>query len=373
MLGGLLYHAPVEAPPSARAPPRLINDFTMATGKPLACGGFGVVYAATNRHDGKTYALKLCRMTSIGQAPTNEAQCLACLPSHEHLVRYFGAWSEPDHTLRELRLAIEAHGASGIAPRGGVALGVEEGEEGVAAKESDEDETDEDSGDDFYWALRDRSSRGSLVLQMELLEARTLQEVLRLEMAGTTELAADAVRWKWLAGIASGLRVMHAYGWVHNDVKPSNIFCKDDGNIKLCDFGLASKYHSGRLPIDSHAAAGTRGQSDPPPSHGTPMYMAPEREQMVEIGPLSDVYSLGVCTAEIHGGFRTAMERAKTLTALKKEAAAGEDAHGATCIFVHDARALVMEMLAAQPEGRPDAASVEGAANGRVAALTHVA
>lgn len=370
MLGGQLYHLPVEAPPpTPRVPPRLVNDFTMASVTPIAKGGFGYVYAATNRHDGKRYALKLCRMTSSGQAPTNEAECLACLPSHASLVRYFGAWSEPQHTVRELRLAIASHSlvnTSHGAPR---AFEMD-GEECDESEESEEDESGGETDDGFYWALRDRSSRGTLVLQMELLEACTLQEILRLEMAGSAELAADAVRWKWLAGIASGLRVMHAHGWVHNDVKPSNVFCADDGSVKICDFGLASKYHSGTALGSHDAAVASRGDEEQP-SHGTPMYMAPEREQMAHVGPQSDVFSLGVCAAEIHGGFRTAMERAKTLTALKK-AAAREDAHDASSVFVHDARALVMQMLAAQPEARPDAASVESEAIGRVTALTHV-
>ena len=44
MLGGQLYHLPVEAPPpTPRVPPRLVNDFTMASVTPIAKGGFGYV------------------------------------------------------------------------------------------------------------------------------------------------------------------------------------------------------------------------------------------------------------------------------------------------------------------------------------------
>ena len=90
--------------------------------------------------------------------------------------------------------------------------------------------------------------------------------------------------------------------------------------------------------------------------------------------PMSDVYSLGVLTAEVHGRFRTAMERAVVLGAVKREAAAeasadgeasaegGGTRHTAARLACEAADSIVRAMLAVRPSERPSAAVVERAA-----------
>ena len=84
--------------------PRIVADFDGV--ELLGRGGFGYVYAATNIYDGHRYALKLCNLQQTGSPLTSEAQCLASLPCHDHLVRYYGAWSERNHSVRDLRMAL---------------------------------------------------------------------------------------------------------------------------------------------------------------------------------------------------------------------------------------------------------------------------
>lgn len=83
--------------------------------------------------------------------------------------------------------------------------------------------------------------------------------------------------------VLGGLEIAHAQGVLHRDVKPGNILMTWGGAAKLLDFGLAR----GRClegfteTIDS--------------TIGTPFFMSPEQiEGSAEIGPATDIYSLGV-------------------------------------------------------------------------------
>ena len=71
-------------------------------------------------------------------------------------------------------------------------------------------------------------------LVMEYVEGITLADLVRRERA----LPADAVA-PIIAQAASALAAAHAHGIVHRDVKPSNILVREDGHVKLTDFGIA--------------------------------------------------------------------------------------------------------------------------------------
>lgn len=201
------------------------------------------------------------------------------------------------------------------------------------------------------------------------------------------------VRWLWVAGVASGLQAMHSAGWLHNDVKPANIFCGPGGAVKLGDFGLATpdlgdhlgRHLGGSLGDFARAAPPARANgadsgmtplpsSPPQGGQGTLTYMAPERQQArppphaPPASGSSDVYSLGICLAELHGGFATAMERAAVLSNLKRAAADNGRVGALTggqatepMLTDADAEQLVLQMLSTHPMARPTADQVEAA------------
>lgn len=83
--------------------------------------------------------------------------------------------------------------------------------------------------------------------------------------------------------IARAIQFAHDRGVIHRDLKPANILLDASGEPHISDFGLA-KQLSGKASLTQSGAI-----------LGTPAYMAPEQAAggRGEIGPASDVYSLG--------------------------------------------------------------------------------
>ena len=94
--------------------------------------------------------------------------------------------------------------------------------------------------------------------------------------------------------LLSALETVHQAGIVHRDIKPSNILlAKDDGRPILIDFGIAK---SDRGTAESTVASDTL--TGPDDRLGTPRYMAPEQNEGGEVGPWTDLYSLGAVLYE---------------------------------------------------------------------------
>ena len=130
-------------------------------------------------------------------------------------------------------------------------------------------------------------------LVMELLEGRTLQELLDQLDAGRLR----AGQLAWVAGqLGRALTAAHERGIVHRDLKPSNVFIardhENDGQpiVKLCDFGIA------KLLGDAPALGSEGGLiTQTGALLGTPMYLAPELLRGARgASPATDQWSLGL-------------------------------------------------------------------------------
>jgi serine/threonine-protein kinase len=122
---------------------------------------------------------------------------------------------------------------------------------------------------------------GLAYLVMELVEGKPLSQL--LDERGP--LPPDQVR-SVLGQCALALGVAHAAKLVHRDIKPGNILVRDDGLVKLTDFGIAR-------------AADASGHTRAGELLGTPSYLSPEQALGRPATGASDLYALGVVGHEM--------------------------------------------------------------------------
>ncbi|PKN21649.1 MAG: hypothetical protein CVU65_16495, partial [Deltaproteobacteria bacterium HGW-Deltaproteobacteria-22] len=134
---------------------------------------------------------------------------------------------------------------------------------------------------------------GRLYLVMEFLTGEDLGQLLKRKGALSMQETLLMVRQ-----IASGLDAAHETGIIHRDLKPDNVRIIDSKlgvTVKLLDFGIAKL-------VEPELQSGDRTNTGI--IMGTPSYMSPEQAmgRVDEIGPASDIYSLGVMTYQMLSG-----------------------------------------------------------------------
>jgi serine/threonine-protein kinase len=139
------------------------------------------------------------------------------------------------------------------------------------------------------------SHDGYVYLVMELLEGRTLRDVL------AKEAPLDAARAvSLMLQVSAAVAAAHEAGIIHRDLKPANIFIVQRADVpavvKVLDFGIA-KLAAEFLDEDEAMTLTQVGAMI-----GTPRYMSPEQCDGAELTPASDVYSLGVILYEMLTG-----------------------------------------------------------------------
>jgi serine/threonine-protein kinase len=142
---------------------------------------------------------------------------------------------------------------------------------------------------------------GIRYIVMQLLEGQPLNELIRQEGQMGLERVAGIV-----AQVGSALDYAHEQGFVHRDVKPSNIIVGSDGQATLTDFGIAKAAEGTKL-----TRTGT--------VMGTPEYMSPEQAKGEAVSRATDVYSLGIVVYEMLAG-RVPFKAESTVAVLHKQA-----------------------------------------------------
>ncbi|HEX5298704.1 MAG TPA: serine/threonine-protein kinase [Streptosporangiaceae bacterium] len=148
------------------------------------------------------------------------------------------------------------------------------------------------------------------------------------------------------AGLAEALSAIHSAGVVHRDLKPANVLLADDGP-RVIDFGISRAAEGSSL---THTGLVV----------GSPGFMSPEQAEGGEVGPSSDIFSLGAVLAFAATG-RGPFGSGSTPALVYR--------------VVHDVpqldlvpaeiRPLIERCLAKDPDGRPTAAGLlAGAALG---------
>lgn len=104
--------------------------------------------------------------------------------------------------------------------------------------------------------------------------------------------------------IASALAAAHASGIVHRDIKPENVIVRNDGIVKVLDFGIAKLEvgRSGTVARRSTGAVVAVQTTEPGVVHGTPRYMSPEQARGLHVDARSDLFSLGSVLYEMITG-----------------------------------------------------------------------
>ncbi len=174
---------------------------------------------------------------------------------------------------------------------------------------------------------------------MEYVDGVSLAEILaergKLPVAEAAHIARQA---------ALGLQSAHDADLVHRDVKPQNLLVRDDGVVKIADFGIARAAELSRV-----TQAGT--------VLGTAAYLAPEQARGDDVTASADVYSLGAVLYEELTG-RPPFEFSSLAELAEKQ-------RDGFVIPVRDlepsvpveVEALVMRCLAREPRFRPSSAA----------------
>jgi serine/threonine-protein kinase len=173
---------------------------------------------------------------------------------------------------------------------------------------------------------------GLAFLVMELVEGKPLSAILNERGA----LPPAEVR-SILAQAALALGVAHEARVVHRDVKPANIMVREDGLVKLTDFGIARA-----LDASGHTRHGE--------VLGTPNYISPEQALGHAATGASDLYALGVVAHEMLSGKRPFDRGTPMATALSH---VNEPPPRLPDDVPEDLRDLIAECLEKDPQKRP--------------------
>ncbi len=139
-------------------------------------------------------------------------------------------------------------------------------------------------------------ANGAHFITTEYIKGETLRERMGREPLTLRETLDVALQ------IAAALNAAHEAHIVHRDIKPENIMLRDDGLIKVLDFGLAKLTEKRNEAVDTEGETRAQINTKPGIVMGAVAYMSPEQARGLETDARSDVWSLGVVLYEMLTG-----------------------------------------------------------------------
>ncbi|HKQ99151.1 MAG TPA: protein kinase [Pyrinomonadaceae bacterium] len=133
-------------------------------------------------------------------------------------------------------------------------------------------------------------------ISTEFIDGHTLRELIRdegLSLAEVLDIAAQ---------VAAALAAAHAEGIIHRDIKPENIMRRNDGLVKILDFGIAKLTEQQFFETSSEAPTIIKAQTEMGVVMGTAGYMSPEQARGLTVDERTDVWSLGCVLYEMITG-----------------------------------------------------------------------
>ncbi|HEY0458749.1 MAG TPA: protein kinase [Pyrinomonadaceae bacterium] len=137
---------------------------------------------------------------------------------------------------------------------------------------------------------------GTIFIASEFVKGETLRERLSGEPINFRKVLDIVLQ------IAAALNAAHESGIVHRDIKPENIMIREDGLVKVLDFGLAKLIETKNETVDSESETLAQIKTTPGLVMGTVNYMSPEQARGKNVDARTDIFSFGVMIYEMLSG-----------------------------------------------------------------------
>jgi serine/threonine-protein kinase len=191
-----------------------------------------------------------------------------------------------------------------------------------------------------------QTTDGLVYIVMELLEGRSLREVLALEAPLDVARAVSL-----MLQIAGAVAAAHEAGIIHRDLKPGNIYIAQRRSsppvVKVLDFGIAKLAAEAVEEHETHALTQTGVMI------GTPRYMSPEQCDGAHLTPAADVYSLGIILYEMLTGTTPFTGTSPLAVAVQHSSKQPQRPRELRATIPAAVEAVVLRALAKSPAERP--------------------